>query len=87
MKGKCVLTALRVLNWQTYHAHYATNFSIRKVLHIIIKCTYLNKKKIPTSQNVISTQTVPLILFWMIHNSPNILSYVTVMSANKCAAW
>jgi hypothetical protein len=49
MKGERVLTALKVLNCLPYHAHYATTFPIRKMLHIIMKCTYLNKKKIPAS--------------------------------------
>jgi hypothetical protein len=45
IKEECVLTAIRVLNWHTYRVHYAANFSVRNVFHVIIKCTYPKKKK------------------------------------------
>jgi len=47
IEGEYILTALRLLNWQTQRAHCSTNVSIRNVFHIIIKCTYMKKKKIP----------------------------------------
>jgi len=78
IKGECVLTTLRVLNWQ--RAHYGTNFCKRNVFHIIIKCTYL-KKTIPLSAT--SCQYTGSSCNMAVDDSHGTLNYVLV-GANNC---